>query len=79
MAIHEVEDLVEQQEHRRAGRLEDPRDGFGAGRGRLRSLAQRLDAAVARKLTGNVDPRRFLPLLWVPGVSHEYSNSRVWD
>ena len=72
MAIHEVEDLVEQQQHRRAGRLEDTGDGLGARRGRLRSLAQGLDALVARQLPGDVDPGCLPSVLWVPCVAYEH-------
>ena len=77
VAVQEVQHLVEEQEHRRAGRLEDPRDRLGAGRRGLRRRAERLDALVARELAGDVDPRRLAPRLRVPGVAHEDGDLRL--
>src|SRR3990172_11797359 len=67
VAVHEVEHLVEEQEHRRPGRLEDPRDRLGPGRRGPGRRPERLDTLVARELPGDVDPRRLAPLLRIPG------------
>ena len=77
VAVQVVQHLIEEQEHRRAGRLEDPRDGVGAGRRGLRRGTKRLDALVARELAGDVDPRRLAPRLRVPGVAHEHGDLRL--
>ena len=72
VAVHEVEHLVEQHQHRRARRREHPPEGVGARRRPPRVRAEQRRALVARELPGDVDPRRFASLPRVPGVADEH-------
>ncbi len=79
VAVQEVEHLVEEEEHGRAGRLKDARDRIGPGRRGPRRRAERLDALVPPQLTGDVDPRRLVPRLRVPCVTHEDGDPGLGD
>ena len=71
VAVDEVEHLVEQHQHGRAGRREHAAESLGARRRGRRVRAEQLDAPVSGELPGDVDPRRLPPLLRIPGVADE--------
>lgn len=77
MPVEEIQNLVEEQQHRRLSRLKDPRDRLGAGRRGLRRGPERLDPLVSRELTGDVDPWRLATLARVPRVAHEHGDLRL--
>jgi hypothetical protein len=61
--------------YQRVGRGEDPADRFGAGRGLHRRSAERLDTLIAGDLAGEIDPRRLVLGLRVPGIADKHANA----
>jgi hypothetical protein len=77
--VQEVEDLVEQDQHAAARRLEDPVEGLRPGGGGLGGRPEFLDPLVPGQPVGQVDPRRLAAGPRVPGVAHEDRHTSLWD
>ena len=71
MAVDEVQDLVEQQQHRSIRGGEHPADRLRARRRGPRGGAQCRDALFTRQLARKIDPRRLPALRGVPGIADE--------
>ena len=71
MPVEDVQQLVEQEQHRAFDQPDHAVDGVRS-RGRLLGgRAECRDPLVAGKLAGHVDPRGFPSGLRVPGIAHE--------
>jgi hypothetical protein len=70
-----AEDFVEQQQYRRIGRSEHAADRFGTGRDSHSHGAEH-HPFIAGDLAGEIDPRRLVPWLRVPGVVDEDPDAR---
>jgi hypothetical protein len=75
VAVDEIEDFVEQQQHRGVGGGEHPADRLGAGRACRRGGAERLDAFITSDLPCQVDPRCLASGLWVPGIADKHPDA----
>ena len=69
MAVHEVQDLIEQDQHRTAGGLEHPAERLRTGRRRLGSGSECGNALLPRKLPRQIEPGGLASFPRVPGVA----------
>ena len=74
--VDEVEHLVEQHQHRRAGRREHAAESLGARWCGRRVRPEQLHASVSGELPRDVDPRGLASFLGIPGVADEDRDPR---
>ena len=74
MAVDEVQNFVEEQQHGGLCGGEHPRQRLGPRRRGPRRAAERCDALIARQLTCQVDPGRLPSRCRIPGVADEHAD-----
>jgi hypothetical protein len=71
MAVEEVEHLVEEKQRRPARCLDDRSDRLSSRGRRFRLLSEGIDAAIARELSCNVNPRCLATGFGIPGIADD--------